>query len=71
MSGCEVAGTSPQGGERASIVENIHIKAVIKIVVPHEAEDIVVDIAEIVDLTISQLVLGIGDGVLTSGSTLQ
>ena len=46
----ERAGTRPQGREGASVVENVHVETVLHVVVAHEAEDVVVNVAEEVDL---------------------
>ena len=45
-------GTSPgpERGKGARVVEDIHVEAVLHVVVAHEAEDVVVDVTEIVDL---------------------
>jgi hypothetical protein len=50
MSHYKGARTGPQRRKRTGIVEDIHVEAVFKIIITHEAEDIVVDIAEVVDL---------------------
>lgn len=46
----EGAGAGPERGKGARVVQNIHVEAVLHIIVAHEAEDIVVDVTEIVDL---------------------
>lgn len=46
----ESAGFGPEGRERTCVVEDVHIKPVFHAVVAHEAEDVVVDVAEEVDL---------------------
>lgn len=46
----ERAGTGPEGRERASIVEDVHVEAVFHVIVAHEAKDIVVNVAEEVHL---------------------
>jgi hypothetical protein len=46
----EGAGARPEGRERTSVVEDVHVEAVLHVVIAHEAEDVVVDIAEEVDL---------------------
>ena len=52
----ERAGARPEGGKRASVIEDIHIKAVFHVVIAHESEDVVVNVAEEVDLVESRLV---------------
>lgn len=47
----EGAGSGPEGGEGAGVVEDVHVEAVFHVVVAHEAEDVVVDVAEEVDLS--------------------
>ena len=46
----EGAGTGPEAGERSRVVENVHVEAVLHVVVAHETEDVVVNIAEEVNL---------------------
>ena len=46
----EGAGTGPEGGEGAGIVEDVHVEAVFHVVIAHEAEDVVVNVTEEVDL---------------------
>ena len=46
----ERAGARPKGRKGSSIIEDVHIEAVLHVVIAHEAEDIVVNIAEEVDL---------------------
>lgn len=46
----ERAGARPEGRERAGVIKDIHVEAVLHVVVAHEAEDVVVDVAEEVDL---------------------
>ena len=46
----EGAGAGPEGGEGARVVEDIHVEAVFHVVVAHKAEDVVIDVAEVVDL---------------------
>lgn len=50
MSVDEGAGTRPEGGKRTSVVEDVHVETVFHVVVAREAEDVVVDVAEKVDL---------------------
>ena len=52
----ERAGARPEGGERASVVEDIHVETVLHVIIVHKAEHVVVDIAEEVDLTESMSV---------------
>ena len=68
----EGAGTGPEGGEGARVVEDVHVEAVFEVVVTHEAEDVVGDVAEEVDLPQrhKQRVYG-RCRWLTSGSTRQ
>ena len=40
------AGLGPEGGKGASVVEDVHVEAVFELVVAHEAEDIVFNVAE-------------------------
>lgn len=47
---CEVAGSFPEGGEGPGVVEDVHVEAIFHVAVVHEAEDVVVDVAEVVDL---------------------
>lgn len=44
--------SSPKRGKRACIVKNIHVKSVLHVVIPHESEYVVVDVAEIMNLVI-------------------
>lgn len=44
------AGTRPKGRKGSSVIEDVHIEAVLHVVVAHEAEDVVVNVAEEVDL---------------------
>ena len=46
----ERAGARPERRKGASVVENVHIETVLHVVVAHEAEDVVVNVAEEVDL---------------------
>ena len=46
----ESASLGPEGGKGASVVENVHVEAVLEFVVAHEAEDVVVDVAKEVHL---------------------
>ena len=46
----ERAGARPEGRERAGVIKDIHVEAVLHVVIAHEAEDVVVDVAEEVDL---------------------
>lgn len=46
----EGARPRPERGKGARVVEDIHVEAVLHIVVAHEAEDVVIDVTEIVDL---------------------
>ena len=71
MCGCEGAGPCPEGGEGAAVVEDVHVEAVLEVVVAHEAEDVVVDVAEVVDLFFDEREDSKGWSLLTSGSTLQ
>ena len=48
----EGAGAGPERGEGARVVKDVHIEAVFEVVLGHEAEDVVVDVAEEVDLSI-------------------
>ena len=53
MSIDEGAGSRPEGGEGARIVEDVDIETVLQSIVPHEAKDIVIYVAEVVDLQYS------------------
>lgn len=68
----EGAGTRPEGRERTSVVEDVHVETVFHVVVTHEAEDVVIDVTEKVDLpkTMSALLRHF-DVPHTSGSTRQ
>lgn len=46
----ERSGSRPEGRERAGVVEDIHVETVLHVVVAHEAEDIIVNVAEEMDL---------------------
>ena len=46
----EGARAGPERGKGAGVIEDIHVEAVLHVVVAHETEDVVVDITEIVDL---------------------
>ena len=48
----EGAGAGPEGGERAGVVENVHVEAVFEVIRGHEAEDVVGDVAEEMDLEV-------------------
>lgn len=50
MSSCEGSGACPERWKGAGIVKNVHIEAVFQIIVTHEPEDVVVNVAEIVNL---------------------
>ena len=52
----ERAGARPERRKRASVVENVHVETVLHVVVAHEAEDVVVNVAEEVDLAESMSV---------------
>ena len=52
----ERAGARPERRERASVIENVHVETVLHVVVAHEAEDVVVNVAEEVDLAESMSV---------------
>ena len=52
----ERAGARPEGRKGASVVENVHVETVLHVVVAHEAEDVVVNVAEEVDLAESMSV---------------
>ena len=69
----ERAGARPEGGKGASIVENVHVETVLHIVVAHEAEDVVVNVAEVVYLreSMSVRILYLEPHSHTSGSTRQ
>ena len=71
MSSYEGTSSGPEGGKGACVVKDVHIEAVFQIVVSHEAEDIVVDVAEVVDLNGASVENRSTLGRLTSGSTLQ
>ena len=47
--------SGPEGGKGASIVEDVHVETVFHIVVSHESEHIIVDVAEIMNLMIMSL----------------
>ena len=44
------AGARPEGRKGASVIEDVHVETVLHIVIAHEAEDVVVNVAEEVDL---------------------
>lgn len=46
----ERAGARPEGWKGSSIIEDVHIEAVLHAIIAHEAEDIIVNVAEEVDL---------------------
>lgn len=46
----ERACTRPEGREGASVIEDVHVETVLHIVITHEAEDVVVNVAEKVNL---------------------
>ena len=50
MGGCEGVRSGPEGGKGACVIQDVHVEAVFEVVVTHKAEDVVVDVAEIVDL---------------------
>ena len=50
MSVDERSGSRPEGRERAGVVEDIHVETVLHVVIAHEAEDIIVNVAEKMDL---------------------
>ena len=52
----ERAGSRPEGGKGASIVEDVHVESVLHVVIAHKAEDVVVNVAKEVDLVRSGLV---------------
>lgn len=47
----ERACSRPQRGEGTGVVKNVHVEAVFHVVVPHETKNVVVDVAEEVDLS--------------------
>jgi hypothetical protein len=47
---CKRTCAGPERGKRASIVEDVHVEAILEIVVAHKTKDVVVNVAEIVDL---------------------
>ncbi len=46
----ERTGARPQGRKGASVVKNVHIEAVFHVVITHEAENVIVNVAEEVNL---------------------
>lgn len=44
------AGARPEGRKRSSVIEDVHIEAVFHMIIAHKAEDVVVNVAEEVDL---------------------
>lgn len=46
----ERACTRPEGREGASVIEDVHVETVLHVVITHEAEDVVVNVAEKVNL---------------------
>lgn len=46
----ERAGAGPEGRKGSSVVEDVHVETVLHAVIAHEAEDVVVNVAEEVDL---------------------
>ena len=42
----------PEGGEGACIVEDVHVEAILHIVITHESENIVINVAEIMNLMV-------------------
>lgn len=47
------AGARPEGRKGASVIEDVHVETVLHVVIAHEAEDVVVNVAEEVDLAAS------------------
>lgn len=45
-----MSASGTKGRKRASIIENVHIEAVLHVVVAHEAEHVVINVTEKVDL---------------------
>ena len=50
MGSCKGSCSGPEGWEGARVVEDVHVKAVFEVVVPHETKDVVVNVAEIMNL---------------------
>ena len=46
----ERARAGPERGKGARVIKDIHVEAILHVVVAHEAEDVVVDVTEIMDL---------------------
>lgn len=69
----ERAGARPEGRKGSSVIEDIHIEAVLHVVIAHEAEDVIVNIAEEVDLieACQQRKTSVQSCKRTSGSTRQ
>lgn len=42
----------PEGRKRTSIVEDVHVEAIFHLVIAHEAENVVIDITEEVNLSV-------------------
>lgn len=52
----ERAGSRPEGRKGASVIKNVHVETVFHVVIAHEAENVVVNVAEEVDLAESMSV---------------
>ena len=46
----EGAGTRPEGRKGSRVVEDVHVETVLDVIIAHKAEDVVVNVAEEVDL---------------------
>lgn len=52
----EGTGFRPEGWEGTRVVEDIHIESIFEVIIAHEAKNIIVDIAEEVNLSSHSLV---------------
>ena len=52
----ERTGARPEGRKGSSVIEDVHVETVLHVVIAHKAEDVVVNVAEEVDLAESMSV---------------
>lgn len=46
----EGSSARPEAGKGAGVVQDVHIEAILEVIVAHESENVIVNIAEEVDL---------------------
>ena len=73
MSIDERTSSRPKGRKGASIIKDIHVETVFHVIIAHEAEDVVVNVAEVVNLaeSMSAQIASVEPYYHTSGSTRQ